>query len=84
MFRSFCIVALLISGCAATTVRPLPPSSLKSSYRKTVEVIMVGCEKVGRKFNGAEISVVESTETGERFHVHGCLGRSGDRFKISY
>ena len=30
------------------------------------------------------VSIVETTDTGERFEVYGCFGRIGDRFKISY
>lgn len=75
------VVVVCVCGCVRT-VQPLPPSSLKSAYRKTEEVLLVSCAKS----NGHRepISIVESTETGERFQVHGCYGQPGDRFKISY
>ena len=83
------ILGFIISGCA-TTVKPLPPAH-NSIYRKTIEVIAISCQKdlsTSHKRSshryGGEISIVESTETGERFQVHGCLGKAGERFKISY
>ncbi len=86
MIKFYCVLSsiLFVSGCATTTVHPLAPTSLKSSYRKTVEVILVSCEKDHRSFKAEVISTVESTDTGERFRLHGCYGKSGDRFKISY
>lgn len=78
----FCIMLAMVAFSCVRTVQPLPPSSLKSAYRKTVEVLLVSCEQnSGRR---EPVSVVESTETGERFQVHGCYGKPGDRFKISY
>ena len=77
------VTVTTLAGCART-IQPLPPTSnaLKSSYRKTVEVILVSCEK-SRRYS-EYISIVESSETGERFEVHGCYGKPGDRFKVSY
>lgn len=75
------VIVVGMCGCVRT-VQPLPPSSLKSAYQKTVEVLLVSCTKS----NGyrESISIVESIETGERFQVHGCYGKPGDRFKVSY
>lgn len=89
------ICSVLLSGCTAAVVTAKPPSdgALKSLYRKTVEVLVISCQydsaaqqstwKKTKKREG-EITIVESTGSGERFTVHGCLGAAGDRFKISY
>lgn len=90
------LMLVVLSGCAGNrVVQPLPPtdSSLKSAYRKTVEVIIVDVflddsrKPSKSKFSKDRkefITVVESTATGERFEVFGNYGRQGDRFKISY
>jgi uncharacterized lipoprotein YajG len=100
------ISVLLLSGCATTkTVQPLPPvqenvNAMKSSYRKTVEVLLISCleKETGtyviqgdhRKANQRltpvteQISIVETTNTGERFEMFGCYGKPGDKFRISY
>lgn len=79
------------------TVAPEP--ALKSQYRKMQEVILVSCEstvtgtsyqqvntsKAKKLHNTTETqSVVECTDTGERFVMFGCYGNVGDRFKIAY
>lgn len=80
------LVMVVLSGCATKVVQPLPPTdnALKSSYRKTVEVIAVDCVKHRVRGRMEEVTVVEMTSTGERFHVNGCLGHTGERFRISY
>lgn len=76
------ITTVSLAGCVKT-IQPMPPTSLTSSYRKTVEVLLVSCDKP-RRSGGEYISIVETTDTGERFQLHGCYGKTGDRFKISY
>jgi hypothetical protein len=85
------VVSLFVSGCATRVVTPLPPtnSDFKSSYRKTVEVLVIECQSVKqphyRAHRGQDSkTIVESTSTGERFEVWGCYGSRGDRFRISY
>lgn len=79
---------------------PASEKSVKSNYRKTQEVLLVACQyrdvyvqldgRTGYSHTSKtvkdkqEISIVETTDTGERFEVHGCYGKVGDRFKISY
>lgn len=81
-------------------VRPLAPeNALKSQYRKVQEVILVSCDSTVsgtsyQQVNGSKArklantldtqSVVEATDTGERFVMYGCYGNVGDRFKIAY
>jgi predicted component of type VI protein secretion system len=87
------IVAMaVLSGCASSTPRVKAPddNSLFSSYRQTHEVLGIQCitEKTNTHYRSSykpsEVMVVESTKTGERFTVQGCLGKAGERFKISY
>lgn len=81
-------------------VPPATEKAMKSNYRKTQEVMLVACQQrdIYVRLNNStgynhsvrtvkdkeEISIVETTDTGERFEVHGCYGQVGDRFKISY
>lgn len=86
------IVAMsVLAGCSSVPrVKAPTDSALLGSYRKTVEVIGIQCitEKTNThrrsSYYSGEVMVVESTVTGERFTVHGCLGKAGERFKISY
>ncbi|MBV5341427.1 MAG: hypothetical protein J0665_18045 [Deltaproteobacteria bacterium] len=85
---------------AVIPVQPLAPeNALKSQYRKVQEVILVSCDstvsgtsyqqvnagKAHKLTNTLDTqSVVEATDTGERFVMYGCYGKVGDRFKIAY
>lgn len=88
-----CIISMVIlAGCASTPrVKAPTDNAILGSYRKTVEVIGIQCmtdrsntHRRGSYRNDGEVMVVESATTGERFMVHGCLGKTGERFKISY
>ena len=84
--------AVLVAGGCATpsTVKTVAPvDDFKSAYRQTKEVLLVGCVSSGGGFGTArrakeQVSVVETTDTGIRFTVSGCLGNVGDRFRITY
>jgi len=99
MNKLLLLACLLVTGCSTarpvTTLQALPPQPIeekshKSTYRKTIEILVVGCgpdgsvQQFSKKRKPGQITVVESTATGERFYVHGCMGREGDRFKIAY
>lgn len=96
MKKLLLLAFLFGTGCTTvqpvhTVLQPLPPQpeyAHKSNYRKTIEVLIVGCGKDGATPLGKDrrgmITIVESTATGERFNIHGCMGREGDRFKIAY
>jgi hypothetical protein len=89
MKRLILILAVVLSGCATKTMTPIAPSDF-TSYRKNVEVLVIGCQKdesaraTRSSHKAGVITLVESTTTGERFNVHGCMGRAGDRIKIAY
>lgn len=78
---------------------PASEKSVKLNCRKTQEVLLVACQyrDVYVQLDGRSgynhtlktikdkqgISIVDTTDTRERFEVNGCYGKSGDRFKIS-
>jgi uncharacterized membrane protein len=85
------ICVLLVSGMVgcATYVRPLTPanpSSIRSYFRNTAEVIVVmPCQRRDRFVGNDDwITIVEDVYTGERFNVRGCVGQVNDRFRLSY
>jgi hypothetical protein len=78
------LLSLALGGCAHQIVKPIAPDDFKSSYRKTQEVVLVSCTPAKSRRGQEQISVVEATDTGIRFELHGCYGRSGDRFRITY
>jgi hypothetical protein len=84
---------VLLTSCSSAPVTPVAPTaySYNSAYRKTVEVLVIGCQsdmstrsKYSTLTKKGDTTVVESVATGERFYVNGCLGKPGDRFKVSY
>lgn len=90
-------VSFIFSGCVYVPriVTPIAPST---NYRDMQEVILISCferEFQTNHYNGVSsrpwikkekkvISVVEATDTGQRFEMYGCYGNIGDRFRISY
>ena len=97
---SVALSLILSGCASTKPVRPLAPeNALKSQYRKVQEVILVSCDSTvsgtsyqqvnagkARKLTNTldTQSVVEATDTGERFVMYGCFGKVGDRFKIAY
>ena len=93
-------VTMLAGCAGTKHVEPLvPANALKSQYRKVQEVILVSCDSIvsGTSYQQVNAgkakklmntldtqSVVETTDTGERFVMFGCYGKVGDRFKIAY
>lgn len=81
----FCILCVVLSGCMRV-VRPMPPTDLPTVYRQSLNVILIQCQKtyVEHRHRYDDVSIVEAVDTGERFQIYGCYGKSGDRFKITY
>ena len=84
---------LLVAGCAPPSiVKPqVPVGDFKSSYRQTKEVLLVSCTAeprsgwgTNRRLDPPVTSVVETTDSGIRFVIAGCMGTPGDRFRITY